>query len=109
MSQPPGYSHPQFPNHVCKLEKALYGLKQAPHAWFSKLSTKLLSLGFLGSRSDSSLFIYKDSSFEMYVLIYVDDIIITYSKSSVIDELLLVLISDFAVKDLGCLKFFLGY
>ena len=109
MSQPPGYSHPQFPNHVCKLEKALYGLKQAPRAWFSKLSTKLLSLGFLGSRSDSSLFIYKDSSFEMYVLIYVDDIIITYSKSSVIDELLLVLISDFAVKDLGCLKFFLGY
>ena len=30
MSQPPGYSHPQFPTHVCKLEKALYGLKQAP-------------------------------------------------------------------------------
>jgi hypothetical protein len=32
MSQPLGYSHPQFPNHVCKLEKALYGLKQAPRA-----------------------------------------------------------------------------
>ena len=44
----------------------------------------------------------------MYVLIYVDDIIITCSKSSAIDELLLVLISNFAVKDLGCLNFFLG-
>jgi hypothetical protein len=108
MSQPPGYSHPQFPNHVCKLEKALYGLKQAPRAWFSKLSTKLLSLGFSSSRSNSSLFIYKDSSFVMYVLIYVDDSIITCSKSSAIDELLLVLISDFVVKDLGCLNFFLG-
>uniref|UniRef100_A0A2N9HX01 Reverse transcriptase Ty1/copia-type domain-containing protein n=1 Tax=Fagus sylvatica TaxID=28930 RepID=A0A2N9HX01_FAGSY len=108
MSQPPGYSHPQFPNHICKLEKALYGLKQAPRAWFSKLSTKLLALGFTGSRSDSSLFIYMGSSFVMYVLIYVDDIIITCSKPSAIDELLLVLKSDFAVKDLGCLNFFLG-
>ena len=88
MSQPPGYSHPQFPNHVCKLEKALYGLKQAPRAWFLKLSTKLLSLGFSSSQSDSSLFIYKYSSFVMYVLIYVDDIIITCSKPSAIDELL---------------------
>ena len=30
MSQPPRFSHPQFPNHVCKLKKALYGLKQSP-------------------------------------------------------------------------------
>lgn len=27
MAQPPGFSHPQFPNHVCKLRKAIYGLK----------------------------------------------------------------------------------
>ncbi|GJV17197.1 retrovirus-related pol polyprotein from transposon RE1 [Tanacetum coccineum] len=32
-SCPPGYIHPQFPNHICKLRKALYGLKQAPRAW----------------------------------------------------------------------------
>ena len=30
MRQPPGYIHPQFPDHVCRLRKALYGLKQAP-------------------------------------------------------------------------------
>jgi hypothetical protein len=29
ISQPPGFSHPSLPNHVCKLQKALYGLKQA--------------------------------------------------------------------------------
>ena len=30
--QHPGYTDPQYPNHVCKLNKALYGLKQAPRA-----------------------------------------------------------------------------
>ncbi|XP_050252324.1 vacuolar protein sorting-associated protein 45 homolog [Quercus robur] len=50
MSQPPGFVHPQFSNHVCKLKKALYGLKQSPRAWFSQLSSHLLALGFRGSR-----------------------------------------------------------
>jgi histone deacetylase 1/2 len=46
MRQPPGYTHSRFPHYVCKLDKALYGLKQAPRAWYSRLSTKLITLGF---------------------------------------------------------------
>jgi hypothetical protein len=46
MRQPPGYEHKTHPNHICKLDKALYGLKQAPKAWYSRLSMKLISLGF---------------------------------------------------------------
>ena len=63
MNQPPRYVHPNYPNHICTLQKALYGLKQAPRAWFSKLTSKLISLGFKGCRSDTSLFIYKKISF----------------------------------------------
>ena len=59
MVQPPGFLHPSFPNHVCKLQKAIYGLKQAPRAWFSRLSNKLLQIGFVGSKADTSLFIYR--------------------------------------------------
>uniref|UniRef100_A0A2N9H307 Uncharacterized protein n=1 Tax=Fagus sylvatica TaxID=28930 RepID=A0A2N9H307_FAGSY len=88
MTQPPGFQHPQFPNHVCKLHKAIYGLKQAPRAWFSRLSSRLLALGFHGSKSDTSLFICRSPHFTVYVLIYVDDIIITSSSDKAIDTLL---------------------
>lgn len=107
MTQPSGFSHPQFPTHLCKLRKALYGLKQAPRAWFSRLSGKLLQLGFHGSKSDTSLFIYKSAAYTTLVLIYVDDILITSSNPSAVRDLITTLQQDFVVKDLG-LHFFLG-
>jgi histone deacetylase 1/2 len=60
MRQPPGFENPSAPNFVCKLDKALYGLKQAPRAWYSRLSSKLHSLGFVPSKADTSLFLYRD-------------------------------------------------
>jgi hypothetical protein len=101
MSQPPGFVHPQFPTTVCELKKAIYGLKQAPRAWFSKLSTRLLDLGFVSSKSDLSLFIYKSSGITLLALVYVDDIILTGSDSTSIDRLIKVLSEDFPIKELG--------
>ena len=77
MVQPLGYVDPAHPNHVCKLLKSLYGLKQTPRAWFERFSTKLLHLGFQASLSDSSLFIFRQGSLVVYLLVYVDDIVIT--------------------------------
>ena len=42
MEQPPGYTDPQFPQHVCRLKHALYGLKQAPRAWFQRFNSFFL-------------------------------------------------------------------
>lgn len=109
MSQPPGYESSQVPsNYICKLNKALYGLKQAPRAWHSRLTDKLLSLGFSPSQADASLFVLKQNSLTMYMLIYVDDIIIVSSSSVATDKLIQQLTVDFAVKDLGELNYFLG-
>jgi len=72
--------NPSFPHHVCKLQKVIYCL--------SRLSDKLIQLGFVGSKADSSLFIYRTQTITMFLLIYVNDIIITASDQSAITELL---------------------
>jgi histone deacetylase 1/2 len=108
MAQHPGFSHSQFPNHVCKLEKSLYGLRQAPRAWFLRLTNKLKSISFLGSQADHSLFVYHHNSILIYFLIYVDDIIITGSDIGSINQVITLLQGDFAVKDMGELNYFLN-
>lgn len=108
MRQPPGFEDPKYPSFVCRLKKAIYGLKQAPRAWYSRLSSRLVALGFVPSRSDMSLFIYKKRDVEIYMLVYVDDIIVTSSSQDAINVLLKALKKDFALKDLGDLHYFLG-
>jgi histone deacetylase 1/2 len=108
MKQPPGFESDKTPHYVCKLDKAIYGLKQAPRAWYSRLSNKLISLGFVASKSDTSLFIYNRGGIMIYILIYVDDIIVTSNDPKAVTVLLADLREDFALKDLGMLHYFLG-
>ena len=108
MVQPSGFHNHNFPTHVCKLNKALYGLKQAPHAWYHRLSSILLTIGFVNSRFDTSLFFKRSKEYILLILIYVDDIIVIGSSLSLIPALLHLLHSEFAIKDLAALNFFLG-
>ena len=108
MKQPPGFIDPTKPDHVCLLHKSLYGLKQASRAWFHRLSTALIQLGFSGSKTDPSLFILNSGNTMVYVLVYVDDIIITGNNQPAIDRIIDRLSSTFALKDLGQLHYFLG-
>lgn len=85
MAQTQGFNHPYFPHHVCHLGKAIYGLKQAPLSCFHKLSQQLLALEFTASKVDTSLFIYYKTAVEIFVLIYVDDILVTDSIAAAID------------------------
>ncbi|KAJ9557637.1 hypothetical protein OSB04_012251 [Centaurea solstitialis] len=80
MHQPMGFRNPQLPSHVCLLKKSLYGLKQAPRAWYKRLTNYVSSLGFTHSKCNHSLFIYKHGSDTAYIILYVDDIILTSSS-----------------------------
>jgi hypothetical protein len=96
------------PHAVCKLQKAIYGLKQVPRAWYSRLSNFLLQLGFTSSKSDSSLFMLKSASIQLFALVYVNDIILTGSSLNAVEGLIQNHSSEFPVKDLGLLSLFLG-
>jgi hypothetical protein len=108
MRQPPGFVDHSHPQHLCRMIKALYGLKQAPRAWHARLGAALRALGFTPSTADTSLFMLRRPEVTMYLLVYVDDIILVSSSSTAASRLVQNLRSEFAVKDLGPLRYFLG-
>ena len=67
MAPPEGYTKAK-PGQVCKLQRSLYGLKQASRQW---------NLEFKQSKSDYSLFTRLQEGLFTFVLVYVDDLLIT--------------------------------
>lgn len=86
----------------------MYGLKQAPIAWFTKLKTYLVLTGFRACQSDTSLFVKISPKSKLYVLVYVDDLIITGTNDQELQMFVSNLNQAFSLKDLGDLHFFLG-
>ena len=82
--QPPGFVDPAAPDHVCLLQKFLYRLKQAPRAWYQRFASYIRQLRFVASVSDTSLFVYKEGPSIAYLLLYVDDIVLTVSSTTLL-------------------------
>jgi hypothetical protein len=107
-SQPTGFADPAHPDLVCRLHKFVYELKQAPRAWYNWFATYLLSLGFVEAKADTSLFIFHRGADMVYLLLYIDDIILTASSMMLLRRIVSALQQEFAMKDLGPLHHFLG-
>ena len=107
MQQPQGFENSDS-TLFCKLHKALYDLKQTPKQWFERLTTALIHFGFQASKCGPSLFTYAKQKQVVYLLVYVDDIIITGSSSSLVSALVKQLDYVFSLKQLGMLEYFLG-
>ncbi|CAA0842042.1 cysteine-rich RLK (RECEPTOR-like protein kinase) 8, partial [Striga hermonthica] len=86
IQQPPGFEQESEVPLVCKLTKSIYGLKQASRAWFLKVKSTLQNLGFSCSRADNSLFFRITKAAAIYLLIYVDDILITGSDEREVNK-----------------------
>ncbi|GKE17616.1 ribonuclease H-like domain-containing protein [Tanacetum coccineum] len=86
MHQPPGFTDSTHFDYVCLLQKSLYGL----------------------NKTDSSLFIFHKGPDTAYLLLYVDDIILTASSTSLLQCIISLLHAEFAMTDLGPLNYFLG-
>lgn len=108
VKQPPGFVDKDRPDHVCRLRKALYGLKQAPRAWYEELKRFLLSIGFHNSLADTSVFTRLHNGTKVYILVYVDDIIVTGSSQHLIQQVIDTLSNRFSLKAPSDLSYFLG-
>jgi hypothetical protein len=81
------------------LDQTTYDLKQTPRTWYSRLSSKLImALGFQASKEDTSLLFYTNGDTHVFVLVYVDDIIVASSLKQPMKALLQDLHKEFALK-----------
>ena len=107
LEQPKGYEDKDR-TLVCKLNKTLYGLKQAPRAWNQKLKAELEKLGFRESAADAGLYIGIRDNHPIYILVYVDDLLIASQDLSVVQGIKETIKKLFDARDLGDAKMFLG-
>jgi hypothetical protein len=107
-SQPTGFVDADRPDLVYRLNRSLYGLKQAPRVWYCRFASYLASIGFVEAKSNTSLFIYRRGDDTIYLLLYVDDIVLTASTADLLQRTIVTLQRKFAMKDLGSLHHFLG-
>jgi len=109
MEEPHGFLGQGGRSLVCKLQKSIYGLKQSPRAWFGRFSKVLQQFGMTRCESDHIVFLKCSSSNQyIYLVVYVDDIVITSDDYERIKALKQHLFQNFQTKDLGPLRYFLG-
>jgi hypothetical protein len=107
IEKPQGFEvHPRE-THVCRLKKALYGLKQAPRAWYARIDSYLTRLVFSKSYADPNLYYKVVNDAPMILLLYVDDLFMTGAESLII-QCKKELASEFDMKDLGLMHYYLG-
>ena len=95
-------------DYVCKLNKGIYGSKQAAKIWNDQLDNLLKTYGFTQSKTDSCLYTKLTEHEMIYLIIYVDDILIATKNEEKIIRVANLLKEQFNLIDLGNLKHYLG-
>jgi Reverse transcriptase (RNA-dependent DNA polymerase) len=109
MKQPEGFEITGKEDHVCLLKKSLYGLKQSPRQWYKKFDSFMVNLNFSRSNYDSCVYLKRlDDGDYIYLLFYVDDILIAATNMGEIKKLKEQLSMAFEMKDLGAAKKIFG-
>ena len=108
VKQPEGFLVKVKEGCVLRLKKALYGLKQATRAWYFKLHSCLISLGFIKSNHEHSLYLKHSNTNTLIVGVYVDDLIVTGLSSAGIENFKAEMTWEFDMSNLGSLSSYLG-
>ncbi|XP_071708345.1 uncharacterized protein [Rutidosis leptorrhynchoides] len=101
-------SDPRYPDHVCLLHKSLYRLTQASQAWCRRFSGYAQRMGLRENIYGTLLFIYRKGFETTYQLLYVDDIVLTVSSTSLLHRIITSIHQEFSMTGPGPLNYFLG-
>eukprot|EP00253_Pinus_taeda_P014274 PITA_14274 len=77
VEKPEGFEIYDQKSHVCRLTKSLYELKQAPRAWYERINSYLMKLGFIRSEVDPNLYFKVEDGKLLILVLYVDDLFLT--------------------------------
>jgi hypothetical protein len=94
-------------SHVRLLKKELYGLNQAPRAWYSRIDSYLLQMGFEKSEADPNLYYIVCGEDTLILILYVDDLFITGGEELIVD-CKRGLASKFEMRYIGPMHYFLA-
>ncbi|KAG8502831.1 hypothetical protein CXB51_000478 [Gossypium anomalum] len=109
IEQPEGFKVPGEEDKVYRLRKALYGLKQAPRAWYDRVDAYLCRLGFKKSQSEPTLYVKKTEDETLLIIsVYVDDLLVTGSRTDLINDFKTQMKEVFDMTDLGAMTYFLS-
>ncbi|WCJ18000.1 Transposon Ty1-LR1 Gag-Pol polyprotein [Euphorbia peplus] len=109
MQQPEGFVQPGHEHLVCKLKKSLYGLKQSPRQWYKRFDSYMKKIGYKRCEYDCCVYVKNlDDGSSIFLLLYVDDMLIAAKNMNDVVELKALLSQEFEMKDLGPAKKILG-
>lgn len=108
IEQPKGFESEEESEKVYKLKKALYGLRQAPRAWYSRIEGYFARECFKKCYCENTLFVKTEGSSILVVSLYVDDLIYTSDSEALLEGFKRSMKEEFAMTDLGKMKYFLG-
>ncbi|GJV08819.1 retrotransposon protein, putative, ty1-copia subclass [Tanacetum coccineum] len=108
MVQPEGYVNLKYPNRVCKLQRSIYGLKQASCQWNKRFDEEIKKFGFTQNRDEPCVYRKASGSNVVFLILYVDDILIMGNNIPRLKEVKDYLGKCFSMKDLGEAAYILG-
>ncbi|KAG7564293.1 Integrase catalytic core [Arabidopsis suecica] len=108
MRQPEGFIIESQKDMVCKLKKSIYGLKQASRQWYLKFDETITKFGFKENIVDPCIYLKISGSKFIFLVLYVDDILLASSDLGLLHETMIYLSKNFDMKDMGEASYVIG-
>lgn len=108
MVQPQGFEDSKNSSKVCRLQRAIYGLKQASRSWNKRFDEEVKNLGFIQSKEEPCVYKKVSGSHIMFLVLYVDDILLIGNEKSLMEQTKNSLKTIFSMKDMGDAQYVLG-